>query len=129
MESKIKSFEDACAALNISTDVPVVATLPLKHQKALVAHYKLITIAEALNEGWEPNWNDSDERKYFPWLEVEASEEQPAGVGFSHAYYDYGHSTSLVGSRLCFKSSELAMYAGEQFADLYAEYFLITKQQ
>lgn len=29
----------------------------------------------------------------------------------------------IVGSRLCFKSSELATYAGEQFEHLYNEYF------
>ena len=29
------------------------------------------------------------------------------------------HANALIGSRLCFKSSALAKYAGEQFAEIY----------
>ena len=63
---RVKSFEDACQVLGISTNVPEVKGLPRKHQKAIIANYKLIVIAEALNEGWKPNWQDSDEYMYYP---------------------------------------------------------------
>jgi hypothetical protein len=128
MENKIKSFEDACAALGLDpSKLPIVDALPEKHQKAIVANYKLIIVAEALNEGWEPNWNNYSEWKYFPWFEVDASEEVPSGVGFSDSSYGGSASDAALGSRLCYRSSELALYAGEQFNELYKEAFLILK--
>lgn len=78
---RVKSFEDACQVLGISTNVPEVKGLPRKHQKAIIANYKLIIIAEALNEGWKPNWQDSDEYKYYPWFDMS----NPAGVGYSYS--------------------------------------------
>lgn len=123
--NKIKTFEDACAALKISTELPDVSKLPEKHRKAIIAHYKLVIITEALNEDWEPNWDDSNEWKYIPWLRVKATKENPAGVGFSNYAYGYGHSYAGVGSRLCLRSSELALYMGEKFQELYKDYFLI----
>ena len=126
MEFKnIKSFEDACAKLGISPELPVFPMAPEKHQKALIAHYKLVIIAQALNNGWEPDWKNHSQWKYYPWMQIAATEEKPAGVGFS--YYDYVNSRtrSGVGSRLCYQSSEIAIYAGEQFCDLYKDYFLI----
>jgi hypothetical protein len=88
---KIKSFEDACSELKLDPiHVPDVSMLPEKHRCALIAHYKLIVIAEALNQGWQPNWNDHDEYKYYPWFEVEASKEKPSGFGFSYTYCDTG---------------------------------------
>ena len=125
---KIKSFEDACKALGLDpTKVPEVSMLPEKHQKALIAYYKLFIIAEALNAGWQPNWNDWDEYKYYPWLSVEASEENTSGSGLSFFDYAHAHSHSTVGSRLCFKTREIAEYAFEQFKELYEQAFLFLK--
>ncbi len=126
MKSKIKKFEDACKALKIDPKkLPDLSALPEKHQKALLAHYKLVIIAEALNEGWQPDWSNYNEYKYYPWFEIDASKDNPAGSGFSGSNYDCWDTNSYVGSRLCFKSRELALYAGKQFEDLYIEYFLI----
>jgi hypothetical protein len=127
MSEKIKTFKDACDALKLQSDaLPDVSALPEKHRNAITAHYKLIIIAQALNEGWEPNWNDSYEYKYYPWFEIIASANKPAGFGFSDTDYDFWNTHTNVGSRLCFKTRELALYAGEQFEELYKEYFLIA---
>lgn len=125
MQNNIMTFEDACKALNIAPNVPEVSGLPEKHQKAIIAHYKLVIIAQALNNGWEPNWSNWDEYKYFPWLEVKADESNPSGSGFSYTDYDYSYSDTIVGSRLCFQTRELALYAAKQFEDLYKDYLLI----
>lgn len=118
---KVKSFEDACQLLKIEPNLPQVDILPENHQKAIIAHYKLVIIAEAVNEGWKPNWDNWEERKYYPWFDLEGSS---SGSGFSyHGYVDW-NSFSYVGSRLCFKTSELAKYIGETFIDLYKDYFL-----
>ena len=120
---KIKTFEDACKVLGINSE-DFKITYPdnvSHHAKAFVAHMKLVIIAEALNEGWKPNWNDWDEWKYYPWFKMGS----PSGGGFSYGDCGYWSAISYVGSRLCFKSRELAKYAGNQFEELYKEYFVL----
>lgn len=86
-----------------------------------IAYKKLKLVARALNEGWEPDWSDSDQPKYYPWFNMERS----ASGGFSYNDCDHNWTYSTVGSRLCFKSADLAKYAGTQFKDLYEDYFVI----
>lgn len=119
---RVKSFEDACQVLGISTNVPEVKGLPRKHQKAIIANYKLIVIAEALNEGWKPNWQDSDEYKYYPWFDMS----NPAGVGCSYTYNAASYTGALLGSRLCLKNRELAIYFGQTFTDLFNDSLLLN---
>lgn len=119
---RVKSFEDACQVLGISTNVPEVKGLPRKHQKAIIANYKLIVIAEALNEGWKPNWQDSDEYKYYPWFDMS----NPAGVGYSHTSYTASRTSASFGSRLCLKNRELAIYFGQTFTDLFNDSLLLN---
>ncbi|UWG07205.1 MAG: hypothetical protein [Bacteriophage sp.] len=119
---RVKSFEDACQVLGISTNVPEVKGLPRKHQKAIIANYKLIVIAEALNEGWKPNWQDSDEYKYYPWFDMS----NPAGVGFSSTHCTASATHAGIGSRLCLKNRELAIYFGQTFTDLFNDSLLLN---
>ena len=121
MDSKIKTFEDACKALNLDPEqvLPDVSGMPEKHQKAIVSHAKLVIIAEALNDGWKPDWTDDDQLKYYPWFRMDS------GSGLAYLGFDYGYSYSRVGSRLCFQTRELAEYAGNQFKELYEDDFLL----
>lgn len=119
---RVKSFEDACQVLGISTNVPEVKGLPRKHQKAIIANYKLIVIAEALNEGWKPNWQDSDEYKYYPWFDMS----NPAGVGYSYTISAASTTHATFGSRLCLKNRELAIYFGQTFTDLFNDSLLLN---
>lgn len=119
---RVKSFEDACQVLGISTNVPEVKGLPRKHQKAIIANYKLIVIAEALNEGWKPNWQDSDEYKYYPWFDMS----NPAGVGYSATHSTASSTGARIGSRLCLKNRELAIYFGQTFTDLFNDSLLLN---
>ena len=119
---RVKSFEDACQVLGISTNVPEVKGLPRKHQKAIIANYKLIVIAEALNEGWKPNWQDSDEYKYYPWFDMS----NPAVVGYSDTAATASSAGASIGSRLCLKNRELAIYFGQTFTDLFNDSLLLN---
>jgi len=83
------------------------------------AYRILKLLAKALNEGWEPNWNDDNETKYFPWFEMGGSR------GFRAGDFVVWNSGSAVGSRLAFKSYELAKYAGEQFTNVYKQFMTI----
>jgi hypothetical protein len=108
---KIETFGDACSALGIDENHRYT-----KDDKSIEAYRKLIIIARALNDGWTPDWNDSSEYKYYPWFKMKS------GFGLSDAHYGYTCTLTYVGSRLCFKSEELARYAGEKFEKLYEEY-------
>jgi hypothetical protein len=117
---KIKTFAGACKALGMDAKkLPDVSMLPDDQQDAIIAHYKLVIIAQALNEGWKPNWSDYNEYKYYPWFNMRS------GSGFSYHGYVSWLAGTTVGSRLCFKSRELAEYAGEQFIDIYNDFLTI----
>lgn len=120
---RVKTYADACAVLGIEPmNEAVLVKLGFTNDE--IAYRKLKTIAEALNEGWRPDWANTNEYKYWPWFVYDT-----ASAGFSCAYTTYAasHSTALFGSRLCYKTRELAAYAGRQFAGLYNEFLLIKK--
>lgn len=113
---RIKTFEDACESLGLKGDI-LMASLhdDLKDEAApIIAGLKLRIIAKALNEGWKPNWQNSGEYKYYPWWNMQN--------GFSLDVVGDNSAFTLVGSRLCYKTRELATYAATQFADLYKSY-------
>jgi hypothetical protein len=119
---RVKTFEDACEVLDLEPDdVLHSAHSPFleDHISSIKAYCKLIVIAAALNQGWSPDWLNENQQKWYPYFNM-------SGFGFSCADFGLWYSTSGVGSRLCFKSRTLALYAGKQFADLYKEYFLIS---
>ena len=119
---RIKTFEDACAELNIKTDEISCANINSKSyiseiSKFSLSSIKIAIIAKALNEGWEPNWDDSNEQKWYPYFNWAAG-----GFVFRDAIYDYTLAYTFGGSRVCFKSKTLAEYAGKQFIALYNDY-------
>jgi|SRR5688572_14787012 len=116
---RIKTFADACDELEIQNSELTASGEIENDFRSVSAYQKLIIIARALNEGWTPNWKDDSEWKYYPWFDMSS------GSGLSCFVCDYLNSTSSVGSRLCFKSRQLAEYAGKQFIDLYKDFFII----
>ena len=127
MYTEIKTYEDACKAKGLNSELlPDNSMLPPGMAKALTAYAKLFIIAEAINEGWTPDYSDTDLPKYFPYFEVEATEEQKGGIGFSFYYCTGFFTCSNTGSRLCFPDREKALYFGETFADLFIDAYLIS---
>lgn len=118
---RVKTYADACAVLGIDPINEEVFT-KLGFTKDEIAYRKLKTIIEALNEGWRPDWSDSSDYKYWPWFIYNPSS---AGFGFAYSYHSPSNTYTHIGSRLCFKTRELAAYAGRQFEDLYNDFFLI----
>lgn len=116
-----KFFEQACAELKINTMLPDVSFLPERNQKAILAFYKLSVIIQCVNEDWEPNWQDWDERKYYPWFDV-----LPAGLGCSSTNHTASRTTATFGSRLCFKSAGLAAEWAQKLLPLYEDMLLIN---
>lgn len=119
---RVKTFEDACRELGISK-IELGITGMDEDQESIEAYAKLIIIARALNEGWQPDWSDQSQYKYVPWFE------HKSGFGLSYDGCDRWYSHTTVGSRLCYKSRQLAEYAGKQFADIYNQYLSIKPTQ
>jgi hypothetical protein len=119
----IKSFEDACGHLGIDPlKLPDVSALSEEFSKPIIAYYKLIIIFKAINNGWEPDWSNSDQYKYFPWLSVLSS-----GFGFSRSRCVYGCTDAVVGSRLCTDTSEKSRYIANQFESEYKDFLLYSE--
>ncbi|MCZ8353939.1 MAG: hypothetical protein O9340_04340 [Cyclobacteriaceae bacterium] len=83
------------------------------------AYRFLKMLAQCLNEGWQPDWNNENQPKYYPWFYMGGSS------GFRSYFFVNWDSYSNVGSRLCFKSSVLAEYAGTQFLNQYKQFMTI----
>ena len=130
---------------------------PQSDDADIIAYLKLRIITTALNEGWEPQFTDDEWRYYpwfYLWSEEELADKDEkwkqarslrscenhrvlfgghaysgAAAGFASAYSTSAPSITDAhfGSRLCFKSEALAVYAGKQFIDLYMDFNLIRK--
>ena len=121
---RVKSYADACAVLGIEPmNEEVLVKLGFTGEE--IARRKVGTIAEALNEGWLPNWNDTDEYKYYPYFYIEPNTiGAAAGLSCAITTYALSYTNATVGSRLCFKTSALARYAGETFTELYTHFLI-----
>lgn len=151
---RVKTYEDAVNELGEDNPIVVAAStaswrFPEAVNKDLVAYMKMRVIVAALNDGWEPQFVLGEQR-WYPWYELISKEDYEAmsedekqerrcvgrssvnasaygGLVSSYAYYASSYSSAGVGSRLAFKSEELAEYAGKQFAELFADFCFIPK--
>ncbi|WP_257657675.1 hypothetical protein [Parapedobacter lycopersici] len=80
---RIKSYEDACEELG---ETPIYLSafnfLPEIDRKSQFAFHQLTIIARALNEGWEPDWSDSNQYKWNVYQRYKT------GSGLSNHGYD-----------------------------------------
>lgn len=116
---RVRSYEDACEVMGVEP-INEYALKKSGFTDDEIANRKLKTIVVALNDGWSPNWANTDERKYFPYFKIEASHYgAPCGLAYVHSISAWSDSYSDSGARLAFKNSELAEYVGRQFKGLY----------
>jgi hypothetical protein len=114
---RIKSFDDILQLAGMWPST--FTTITINDSPDEIAYKKLKLITKVLNEGWEPNWDNSNVYKYYPWFYMDSSR------GFSlYGVYYFG-SSSTVGSRLCFKNEALAQFAVKTFLSIYQDYFII----
>lgn len=150
---RIKTFEDAVVelsnrAMNGDKDAGKLLDewkiiIFSADSKDLLAYLKLRIITYALNEGWKPKFI-SGEYRWAPYFRLCTKEEiekmnaetrarmvlrsdnnEYGGVSVANEHYTSAIVNAYSGSRLAFKSKELAEYAGKQFVEIYKEYCLI----
>ena len=148
---RIKTFEDAREALGdehpLVKEYWGVVNVDLDITQDLIGYLKLRIIVAALNEGWEPKFTE-DEYRYFPWFYFYTKEEYDkldyeekgrcvlrsgnstsASYGFVRvsAFHDASGSSTSYGSRLVFRTRELAAYAGKQFTEEWADFMFKSR--
>lgn len=143
---RVKTFEDACREVYIE---PKLYMSKYEDEPAdVTAYMKLRVICKALNEGWEPQFTEGEERwnpVFLLWSKEELSvmsDDQKAKrqtvlmdrysgdwAGFSHSVSEnvIESDVSNCASRLCLKSQQLADYCGKQFVNIWADFFLTKK--
>jgi hypothetical protein len=104
-------------------NLPDVSKLPERFS-FLTTCFILSVIFEAINDGWQPDFSNHSQRKYFPWPLVSSS-----GFGFSCTDYYYGYPNTSVGSLLCTDTSEKAIWILDQFPELWKHWFLNVKPE
>lgn len=155
---RIKTFEDACREIGGTDNALVnqylfVANGPEMDDtgKDLLAYLKLRIIAAALNEDWEPQFTE-DENRWFPWFYLYTEEElkdkseewkkehalvlwggdarngADCGLAYADSYFAFSRSPTFFAARLAVKTEELAVYFGKQFSELWADFYVITKR-
>ena len=75
----IKTFKDACEDLKIHQD----DVYNDRDSVDEMAYKKLKVIASAINQGWTPDWDSSNQRKWFPYFNLSS------GFGFSDSDYNF----------------------------------------
>ena len=151
---RIKTFDDACNELgeeNVLVQAYRTAEFNTSGNQSdvsdVVAYLKLRVIAEALNEGWKPQFT-KDECRWYPWFTFltekelnEMSDEfkskhniclfgglsndgASCGLAFVRSLISWSTSLAAFSARLAVKSEELAVYFGNQFIDIWADYLI-----
>lgn len=122
VSTTIPSYEAAKDKL-VSVAVKVIPDVREHHAKALNALNKLFTIAEAWNkaDNFVPDFSNRNQYKYFPWFVYYGA---AAGFVCASAYATALDAYALIGSRLCFSTSERAEQLGKQFIDLWNDFLL-----
>lgn len=145
---RIKTFTDACNALGDEHPLVTQYRLTAAAYKGdpmtedFIAYLKLRIIVAALNEGWEPKF-EKGEYRYFPRFYFYTKEEYDKlddevkgrcvlrsgyytnsyyGFDLTITYHDASYSFTCFGSRLAFRTRELAAYAGRQFIEEWADF-------
>ena len=148
VRERIKTFADAAKAVGID-DPEEWEDNYSDLEPDVLAYFKLRIITKALNEGWEPKFVPGEYRwaPYFVLYTKEEIEKMNAetkarvvyrssyhadaggGVSGASANGDSAYVNASIGSRLAFKSEELAEYAGKQFTEIYADFCFKAEEE
>ena len=104
----IKSFEDACNHLGISTEIPITSL-------DFIEHYKLKIIIKVINNGWLVDFNTENQSKWYTYFTIDNY-----SVSMEYANRTYRRYRCLPLS-LYLETKEKAEYMGRTFTDLYNE--------
>lgn len=104
--NRVKSYADACKVLGIEPmDEDSMKAQGFRPDE--IARRQLETITEALNEGWKPNWADTNEYKFYPWFYIGVSEVQTEGTNGALAGLSCANANDAARLRVRLRTSAL----------------------
>lgn len=145
---RVKTFEDACEELGEDNQYVKAyrewMRISYAECKDITSYLKLRIICAALNDGWKPTF-DGSRCRYYPWFYIYTKEEYEklnkdekkkcrvvgrsnfnshafGGLVDASASFASSFSYSYLGSRLVFKTRELAEYCEKQFMDIWEKF-------
>lgn len=114
-QETINRFEAACKQQGIKPHDLLHCDTDLCLEGQVANTYTMLRILAKAKRGyWTPDWNDDNQKKWYPWFEYKSSGFVVAGTG-----YRYASTATHVGSRLCFPNSEMAKSFAEENLELY----------
>jgi hypothetical protein len=115
---KVDSVEAACRALG-ECDKDVKELRKLQKAGCDCVLQSLVVAIKSFNEGWEPDWNNSNQYKYMAYYNMGGGAPTFDGWAFHHSY-------SYVPSRLCFPTKEKVeeFVKIKEFNNLYIKYLM-----
>jgi hypothetical protein len=117
----LQSFEDACKLDGVKpSDILPYSNPNSDFQENINAYTKLIQITKVACQGWNSDWNNSNEYKYYPYFTMGRS-----GFGFYGTYCGWADTFTGLGSRLCFPTREMAETIGRRFESIYKTFLTI----
>lgn len=115
IKDRVIDYESACREIGIE---PLTekdfGILPKEDRKRYYNRHQLTIVVRALVGDWKPDWDNSNEYKYYMYFYKEKS-------GFA-SHTDCYCDLSFVGSDLLFPNSDLANYAGKIMRQQYIDY-------
>ena len=109
----IKTFDDACRDQGVVWNADDYKGWTPDE----IAYRKMKIIVAALNGDWVANWDDPNQKKWYPWFQW-----TPSGFRFNDTTYVNSLADAGSGSRLRLCSEEMARYFGTQFIDIINDY-------
>jgi len=120
IEDRIKDFNDICAEAGVDPADFVIPVGASQRQIGSIAFNRIQLIFEVANEGWEADWDNSNQPKYYIiW-------KYTPGSGFSSYGCADTYSASYVGSRLSTFSAERAKWIAETFRNEFNQFLTKT---
>lgn len=108
------SYSNICKKLKTKVlTIKDFSFLPKDQREKALNYHRIKNIELYFNDNWKPNYQNSNEYKYFPWFNLNASD---GLVGFGDSYYHVVNSGGVVA---VFKSKEISDHVGKTFWNFY----------
>ncbi len=112
----IKTFKEACLVLDINYEMFIKKCFINEYTEDEIAYKKLKIIIQVLNEGWKPDWSNSNEYK---WLNYKYFSGGSCSVGS-----DGWFAVRVFSAGLYFKNEKVAKDALNKFKTIYEDFWM-----
>ena len=106
----IKSYSELCAYAGIK-ELTEEDFSQFDNPKQMLAFHQIKNIEKVYNEGWKPDFNDAEQKKYYPYFELKGGR-----WSFYGSYYSFVNFCGFVG---LYKDKKTSDFVGKTFINIY----------